>query len=469
MRGIYRLAMWMACVALATAGFVRPANAADIQGVRVSTDKDHTRVVIDLSDAVQYKLFQLSDPGRVVLDFDDSTLDKGFKAPADSGVLKGIRTGSHGKHGVRMVLDLKSGAKPSSFKIPPRDGHGHRLVVDLTPDATTGNTAIAASPRDGHSARQSATRAAKLLQGARKIVVAVDAGHGGVDPGAHGRKGTREKDVTLAVALKLAKLIDAQPGMTAVLTRDDDTFIPLKRRYQIARQHNADLFISIHADAFNRADAKGSSVWVLSTHGKVSEAARWLASRQNRADLVGGVTLDDKSDSLASVLLDMQQNYAIGASQRIAANVLTALGRLGPTHRDHVERANFVVLRSPDVPSILVETAFITNPVGEANLRSPGYQQKLAGSILSGVKQYFESSPPAGTWFALQERKRRGELASSDDVATTAGGGEYKVGRGDTLSSIAAQYGVSVDALKSANNMSGNVIRTGAVLSIPTG
>lgn len=473
MRGIYRLTTWMACVALATAGFVCPAHAAEVRNVRVSTDSARTRVVIDLSGSVEYKLFQLTDPGRVVLDLDDSSLAGGFKSPGDNGVLKDVRTGHHGKNGLRMVLDLKSGAKPSSFRIPPRDGHGYRLVVDLKPDGSAGATASAvadAASREERSARQSANRAAALLQGARKIVVVVDAGHGGVDPGAHGSRGTREKDVTLAVALKLAKLIDKQPGMTAVLTRDNDSFIPLKRRYQIARQNNADLFVSIHADAFNRSDAKGSSVWVLSTHGKVSEAARWLADRQNRADLVGGVSLDDKSDSLASVLLDLQQGYAIQASSSIANNVLQSLAKLGPVHRDHIEHANFVVLRSPDVPSILVETAFITNPVGERNLRSPAYQGKLADAILNGVTRYFESTPPAGTWFALQARKRRGELVASDSMAKAAaanGGDVYKVGRGDTLSGIAHQYGVSVNALKSANNMSDNTVRTGTVLAIP--
>lgn len=451
---------------VATAAFVRPAQAAEVRGVRVSSDASRTRVVVDLSGSVDYKLFQLSNPGRVVLDFDDSSLADGFKAPGDSGVLKGVRTGHHGKHGLRMVLDLKSGAKPSSFKVPPGDGHGYRLVVDLAPTGEAGNTAVVTPPPEKNlNGRQSTIRAAKLLQGARKIVVAIDAGHGGVDPGARGHKGTREKDVTLAVAKKLARLVDRQPGMTAVLTRDDDTFIPLKRRYQIARQHNADLFISVHADAFTRSDAKGSSVWVLSTHGKVSEAARWLADRENRADLLNGALVDDHSDQLASVLLDMQQNYAIGASQVIAKNVLQALARLGPTHRDHIERANFVVLRSPDVPSILVETAFITNPEGERKLRNPAYQEKLASAILGGVKQYFESAPPPGTWFALQARKRRGELVASSDAG--GDGGIYKVSRGDTLSSIAHQYGVSVSALKSANNMNGDGIRAGTVLAIP--
>src|SRR5699024_5203114 len=251
---------------------------------------------------------------------------------------------------------------------------GYRLVVDLYGAGSKADSSNVAEV----SERQAETKAAKLLQGARKVVVAVDAGHGGRDPGAHGPRGTKEKNVTLDVARKLAALIDKQPGMKAVLTRKGDYYVPLKKRYQIARKDNADLFISIHADAFKSSDAKGSSVWVLSTHGKVSEAARWLAHRQNSSDLIGGASLDDMDDTLASVVLDMQQNYAIRASSNIAKNVLHALAKLGPTHRDHIERANFVVLRSPDVPSILVETAFITNPVGERKLRSSSYQEKLA-------------------------------------------------------------------------------------------
>lgn len=469
MRGSRHIAIGLVCVALATAASLCPAHATDIKAVRVSSNEARTRAVLGLSGPVQYKLFQLSNPGRVVLDFSDSALGHGLDVPHNVGVLKDIRTGHHGKHGVRVVLDLSGTANAKSFLLKPKDGHGYRLVVDLY--GKKGSSTTTATASVSHSERQSATRAAELLQGARKIIVAVDAGHGGTDPGAHGPRGTKEKNITLKVAKDLAALIDKQPGMTAILTRKGDYYVPLKRRYQIARQHNADVFVSIHADAYKSSDAKGSSVWVLSTHGKVSEAARWLANRQNSSDLIGGASLDDKNDTLASVLLDMQQNYAIGASSKIADNVLSALAKLGPTHRNHIERANFVVLRSPDVPSILVETAFITNPVGERKLRNPAYQEKLAHAVLGGVKTYFEKNPPTGTWFALQARKRRGELAESAVAkATPADAGVsdvYKVGQGDTLSSIAHQYGVSVNALKSANNMSGDGIRAGTVLTIP--
>jgi N-acetylmuramoyl-L-alanine amidase len=342
--------------------------------------------------------------------------------------------------------------------------------------------------------------AAALLNGERKVVIAVDAGHGGDDPGAHGPSGTLEKNVTLAVARQLAEQINQQPGMRAVLTRSTDFFIPLAQRYQIARNNSADLFISIHADAFVNGDAKGSSVWVLSPRGKTNMAAQWLADGQNRADLIGGVTLDDKNDGLAAVLLDLQQGYSMQASESVAGNVLSALGNLGPTHRGYVERANFVVLRSPDVPSILVETAFISNRRDEQRLDSSQARQQLAQAILAGVQRYFETTPPPGTWFAEQRNKRLNLVADAGAGVTTSGktaastetassqasvlvastkkatGSDdayqdmHKVARGETLSGIAKQYGISMNALRSVNASkveAGGGIQVGQVLLIP--
>jgi N-acetylmuramoyl-L-alanine amidase len=313
-----------------------------------------------------------------------------------------------------------------------------------------------------------------MLNGQRAVVVAIDPGHGGKDQGAHGPGGTLEKNVTLAVARDLAAEINRQPGMKAVLTRDGDYFIPLKQRYEIARQNNADLFVSIHADSFTSDDAKGSSVWVLSPRGKTSMAARWLADGQNRADLIGGISLDDKDDGLAKVLLDLQQGWAMQASGEVAGNVLKALAKLGPTHRGYVERANFVVLRSPDVPSILVETAFISNPAEERKLRDPGHQKQLATAVMGGVRSYFESTPPPGTWFAVQAAKRNGVRLASTSAVSAAGDSvatqdRHKVGRGESLSSIARRYGVTIGALKSVNQMNSNTVHAGAVLTIPAG
>jgi N-acetylmuramoyl-L-alanine amidase len=251
--------------------------------------------------------------------------------------------------------------------------------------------------------------------GLRPLVIAIDAGHGGQDPGARGPNGTREKDVTLQIAKELARQVNATPGLKAYLTRDSDFFIPLTQRYQKARKAKADLFVSIHADAFNKASASGSSVFVLSQRGASSQAAKWLASQENAADLVGGVRLHDKDDTLASVLLDLSQSATMKASEDMANHVLSGLKRLGKTHKPHVERANFVVLRSPDVPSMLVETAFITNPEEERRLRDPGHQRKLALAILDGVNTYFTRQPPPGTLYAAR--------ASAEGGVVSAGGG----------------------------------------------
>jgi N-acetylmuramoyl-L-alanine amidase len=238
--------------------------------------------------------------------------------------------------------------------------------------------------------------------GLRPLVIAIDAGHGGQDPGARGASGSREKDITLKIARELARQVDATPGLKAYLTRDTDVFIPLTRRYQLAREHKADLFVSIHADAFSSPTASGSSVFVLSQRGASSQAARWLARQENSADLVGGVKLQDKDDTLASVLLDLSQSATMKASEDMAGQVLVGLRQLGKTHKDEVERANFVVLRSPDVPSMLVETAFISNPEEERRLKDPAHQSQLARAILTGVTGYFSRQPPPGTLYAAR-------------------------------------------------------------------
>ncbi|KGQ19970.1 N-acetylmuramoyl-L-alanine amidase [Lysobacter dokdonensis DS-58] len=260
-----------------------------------------------------------------------------------------------------------------------------------------------------------ATKSMQQLRnaGMRPLVIAIDAGHGGQDPGARGGKGTREKDVTLAIARELARQINATPGLKAYLTRDTDVFIPLAQRYQKARAAKADMFVSIHADAFNNPDANGSSVFVLSQRGASSQAARWLANQENAADLVGGVRLQDKDNTLASVLLDLSQSATMKASEDIAGHVLSGLKKLGKTHKASVERANFVVLRSPDVPSMLVETAFITNPEEERRLNDPAHQRDLARAILDGVNMYFTRQPPPGTLYAARAQAMENPTASA--------------------------------------------------------
>lgn len=480
-----RLCGFAAAVIVAAAASLGAARAADLKDARVWAGSEYTRLVLDATGPLHYTISQKD--GEVVIDLPDSRATRDFSDPAAQGLYRGM---SHTRVGDRLLLTTRvdPASHLKSFLLKPNSGRDYRLVLDLYPggEKASGHVARLAPAavvvpqysNPTHSGRVAAEQAAAMLNGQRQVVVAIDAGHGGKDQGAHGPGGTLEKNVTLAVARDLAAEINRQPGMKAVLTRNSDIYIPLKQRYQIARENNADLFVSIHADSFTSDDAKGSSVWVLSPRGKTSMAARWLADGQNRADLIGGTTLDDKDDSLAKVLLDLQQGWAMQASDEVAGNVLKALARLGPTHRGYVERANFVVLRSPDVPSILVETAFISNPAEERKLRDPAHQKQLAEAVMGGVKNYFESTPPPGTWFAAQATRRNGiELAASGHAGAgrsvasmvSSRADMHRVGRGESLSSIARQYGVSVGALKNANQINSNTVRAGAVLTIPAG
>jgi N-acetylmuramoyl-L-alanine amidase len=416
-----------------------PAAAVDVRAVRVWDSPDYTRAVFDVGAATQYKLFSLENPDRLVLDIPDGRLAKGFATAAGKGAIEGMRTGRPTPGQLRIVFDLGRRVRPKSFLLPPAEQYGHRLVIDLYPKSGTAPQVVKSAedpPGDGQ----------------RRVVVAIDAGHGGEDPGALGASGTKEKHVTLQIARALAKAIDAEPGMRAVLVRDGDYLVSLKRRYQKAREAKADLFVSIHADAFSKRSASGSSVYMLSQRGATSEAARWLAAKENRADLVGGVSLDDKDDSLTAVLLDLSQGATLASSDAVANQVLKSLARLGKVHSRSVQRANFVVLRSPDVPSILVETAFISNPDEERRLRDPAHQQRLANAILDGVRNYFHASPPPGTWIAAHRIAPR----------------EHVVARGESLSLIAQRHGITVAALRAANKKNGDTVRIGEVLRIPT-
>ena len=427
---------------LLTGGLLSSASAADLSSLRVADSDDHTRAVLDLSSGAEYRLFTLDNPARVVVDIDGSRPRAGFSADGVSdGLVRNVRTGRQGRD-LRVVFDLHADAQAKSFLLPPSDGQGHRLVIDLYPKAAQARVVPVKTIEQA------------LSSGERDLIVAIDAGHGGKDPGAIGPKGTHEKTVTLQIARELKRQIDAQPGMKAVLTRAGDSFIPLTRRYELAREAEADLFVSIHADAVGNRTAAGSSVYVLSTRGATSEAARWLAERENSADLVGGIELGSRDDTLAAVLLDLSQSGTMKASEDVADEVLGGLKGLGKVHSRQVQRANFVVLRSPDVPSLLVETAFISNPAEEQRLRDPRHQKKLASAVVEGVKRYFGSQPPPGTWFAAQLDKRPAE---------------HVVTRGETLSGIAASYGVSLGTLRTANGLSTDMVRVGAKLRIPGG
>lgn len=432
------------CIALLAAALadLSVANAAQpqIHGVRMWAGPDHTRVVLDLSQPVEHKLFALSDPDRVVIDLKNSRFDRKLDSiPDGKGYVDGIRSARRENGDLRIVLDLSRSVTPKSFHVRPNDQYGHRLVIDL--DAPEPRKKVIKLPaNEGYE---------------RDVLVAVDAGHGGEDPGAIGRKGTREKDIVLSISRKLAAKIDQQPGMRAYLTRDGDYFVPLRTRMEKARRQSADFFVSIHADANRNRSVYGSSVYALSQRGASDEAAKRLAQRENASDLIGGVSLSDKDDVLASVLLDLSQNAAISASLRAGNNVIGELDGIGAVRKIKVMQAPFAVLKSPDIPSILVETAFISNPKEEKRLKNVRYQDELAAAIMMGVRGYFYDNPPPGTLIA-KLRNQPGAMPVS-----------HVISRGDTLSTIANRYNVSVRNIKTANNLKTDRIVVGKTLSIP--
>ena len=408
-----------------------------IKGARIWNAPDSTRIVIDTAAPVRHKVFPLGDPDRLVVDIADARLS-GKLPEADSAdlLVSGLRSGVRDGDDLRIVMDLKQPVRAKSFLLAPNDTYGHRLVIDLEPRQAAPIVTLNASVR-GRSVEHLSIQPKGIQH--RDVIVAVDAGHGGEDPGAIGKSGTREKDVTLAIARKLAARINRQPGMGAVLIRDGDYFIGLRQRIAKARKVRADLFVSIHADAFRDPKVSGSSVFTLSQGGATSEAAKWLADRENRADLIGGVNLAERNDILASVLLDMTQNATIEHSGIAADKVLRKLSALGDVHHASIQQAGFVVLKAPDIPSMLVETAFISNPAEEKRLRNKAYQNKLADSLLSGILDYFNAYPPPGTRFA----RRPGEARDGDDDLQSSLNTS-----GDSLSQIARGYNLDVAALR---------------------
>jgi N-acetylmuramoyl-L-alanine amidase len=396
-----------------------------ITASRVWPARDYTRITLEARVPIAHTMFSVKDPERLVLDLEGVEVTAALselagKIAADDPYVKAVRIGRFKPGTVRLVLDLKTEVNPQAFVLAPVGDYGHRLVLDLyplvppdpllaflekaesrrstdtdpAPDAPAA-PAVAESTRP--STREKPARVGPTKgqpRSKRLIIIAIDAGHGGEDPGARGRGGTHEKDVTLAIARRLKTHIDQEPNMRAVLIRDGDYYIPLHMRVQKARRVNADLFVSVHADAFIKPHARGSSVFALSERGATSVAANWLAKRENEADLIGGVNLDVQDPYLKRTLLDLSQTATINDSLKLAKSVLTELGEINTLHKPHVEQAGFAVLKSPDIPSILVETAFISNPQEERRLRDPAYQNKMADAILSGIKRYFAKNPP---------------------------------------------------------------------------
>jgi N-acetylmuramoyl-L-alanine amidase len=380
--------------------------AAELRGLHLSSSGDATQLALDLSDKAPQKLFTLSHPERVVIDLRDTHRASGLKAPAGAGAVSAVRFGSQPGGTLRIVLELKTPLSPNST------WSGRQLLVNL--GSAAGTTLAQAAPARTDAAPQTIAAAHAPSEGGRDVIIAVDAGHGGQDPGAIGPNGTREKDVTLAIAQALAERINAEPGMRAVLTRDKDEFLELRDRIHRARVARADMFVSVHADSIADRNISGASVYVLSVHGASNEAARWLAERENAADLMGGVRLDDKG-ALAPVLLDATQSEIIGVSASAAERVVGALENVGEVRKAQVQHAGFVVLKSPDIPSMLVETAYISNPVEERRLRTASQQARLADAIASGVRSFFVQNPPDGTRF---KQERRNTLASAAEDAT---------------------------------------------------
>lgn len=423
---MYRLAL---LILLACQVCVAQAAPVTVENLRMWQAPEHTRLVFDLSESVSYDVGVLTDPHRVYLDFPDARLGKPLPSmEGDGRFVRNVRSGNPRPGVLRVVFTLKTAARPRIFQLEPNEIYGHRLVVDLEAEGQSRSEPVVSAPEDPET-----------------FVVAIDAGHGGEDPGAIGQQRTREKDITLAIAKAVKELVDADPAMTGVLVRKGDYYVSLRQRTRIARQAQSNLFISIHADAFPQRSVRGSSVYTLSTEGASSETARWLSDKENAADLIGGVSLRDKDETVARVLMDLSMTKSISDSRELAGDILHHLGRVGRLHRNRVEYAGFAVLKSPDIPSVLVESAFLSNPKEEALLRTAAHRQKIANAIYRGVRRYYERHHPG------------------------ARPAVYVVQRGDTLSEIAQRYRVSTGALKKLNNLNGDMVRVGQKLRIPSG
>ena len=378
--------------------------------VRVWPSSDYTRVTLESSEPLNFKTMLVKNPERLVVDLDGIELNKALeslsgKVDLDDPFIRQMRAARFKPGVVRLVLDLKTEAKPQVFALPPAGEYKHRMVIDLySPNAAPMFNAEQHIPERNEAEQQARneekprepepTLDRKKMDVDRLITIVLDPGHGGEDPGAIGANGSREKDVTLAIGRKLRQVLEKQPNVRVVMTRDEDVFIPLAMRVGKARKVNADLFVSIHADAFIKPDARGSSVFALSEKGASSTAAKWLANKENQADLIGGVKLNVKDPYLAHTLLDLTQTATINDSLKLAKAVLSELGGINQLHSKAVEQAGFAVLKAPDIPSILVETAFISNPDEEKRLIDEAYQLKMANAIHSGIKRYFAKNPP---------------------------------------------------------------------------
>ena len=416
------------------------AMAAEVSAVRLWRAPDHTRVVLDVSEQVSFTRLKLENPERFVVDLKNSRLTSSLAAlPLAGTPISQLRSGIREGTDLRLVVDLKSKVKTSVFLLPPNEVNGYRVVIDLFDPPSSQSDPEPVLSVDSLDAR-------------RDIIVAIDAGHGGEDPGASGPGNLREKTVVLQIARRLEQQLSGVPGFKPVLIRSGDYYVSLKSRRSKARELRADLLVSIHADAFRQTSAHGASVYALSTRGATSTAAKYLAENENAADLVGGVEVAEMDPVLASVLTDLSMTGTLDTSLNLGALILEQIGGVARLHKKQVEQAGFAVLKSPDVPSLLIETGFISNPTESERLSTPAYQDKMARAIRRGIQSWFARQPPPGTLLAWQREQ---------------GGREVTVAPGDTLSEIAQQHSVSVASIKTTNGLNRDVIFVGQTLLIP--
>lgn len=447
----------------------------DVKNIRVASSEHMTRIVFDTSGPPKYKVFTLNNPPRVVIDISNAQLTMDVKQSVFTETfVSQLRHAERQGNKLRLVLDVNSTTIPKSFILPASKGSSHRLVLDLksgnkkpvavakvSPKPATKQAPVETAKAENTISSLTKTskpevkktpkpvKKYKPATHARELVIAIDPGHGGKDPGAIGYAGTKEKKVVLQISQRLARLVDAEPGMRAVMTRNTDKYLTLRGRMKLARDKGADLFVSIHADAVKNRSVRGSSVYVLSKNGASSEAAKILAQNQNSVDTIGGVNLNGKDKMLQKVIVDLSQSATIDESVELASYVKNELKRLGKT-RDRIESAGFAVLKSPDTPSILVETAFISNPSEEKKLRSATHQQRLATSVFRGIKTYFQRNATEDTLYA--------QLNQLD---------HHTIRSGETLSGIAIKYRVSLNSLRDVNSLETDKIRVGQKLIIP--